>query len=310
MIGQSPRRREDERLLAGRGRFVDDIRLPGLLHLVVVRSIHARARLLRVDLTGARAQPGVLAFAATDLPELDAPLPVRGAETTNPYVVLDTPRPQHVLARGEVRHVGEAIAAVLAPDPYRAADAAEAAAIEYEPLPAVLDAGVAMRDDAPRVHEGQDNVVGRLRAVIGDVDAAFAEADVVVEDALAHVRVSSMAIEPRAVCAALDADGEGLTVWAGHQNPYALRAAIASYLGLSLERRAGPRARHRRRIRREDRGVSRGRARSRPRLSAAAARQVDPDAHRVHAELEPRARATAHRAARRLRATGACSRST
>ena len=84
MIGQSPRRREDERLLAGRGRFVDDIRLRDPLHVVMVRSTHARARLVRVDLTGARAQPGVFAFAAADLPELDAPLPARGTETTNP----------------------------------------------------------------------------------------------------------------------------------------------------------------------------------------------------------------------------------
>jgi carbon-monoxide dehydrogenase large subunit len=236
MIGQSPRRREDPRLLTGRGRFVDDIRLADLLHLVLVRSTHARARLLRVDLSEARAQPGVLAFAAADLPELDAPLPVRGAETTNPYVVLDTPRPQRVLPRAEVRHVGEAIAAVLAPDPYRATDAGETVAIDYEPLSAVMDTDVAMRDDAPRVHEGQSNVVGRLRTVIGDVDKAFAEADVVVEESLAHARVSSMALEPRAVCAALDADGERLTVWAGHQSPYALRAAIASYLALSLER--------------------------------------------------------------------------
>jgi carbon-monoxide dehydrogenase large subunit len=236
MIGQSPRRREDERLLAGRGRFVDDIRLPDPLHVVLVRSTHARARLRRVDVTGARAQPGVLAFAAADLPEVDAPLPARGTETTNPYVVLDTPRPPHVLVRDEVRHVGEAIAAVLAPDPYRAADAAEAVAIEYEPRPAVMDADAAMRDDAPSVHAGQGNVVGRLRTVIGDVDEAFAQAAVVVEDSLAHVRVSSMALEPRAVGAALDADGEHLTVWASHQTPYALRAAIASYLGLSLER--------------------------------------------------------------------------
>jgi carbon-monoxide dehydrogenase large subunit len=235
MIGQSPRRREDERLLAGRGRFVDDIRLPGVLHLALVRSTHARARLLRVDLGGARAQPGVLAFAAADLPDLDAPLPARGAETSNPYLVLDTPRPQRVLARDEVRHVGEAIAAVLAPDPYRAMDAVDAVAIDYEPLPAVMDADAAAHDGAPQVHAGQDNVVGRLRAVIGDVDRAFAEADVVVEDSLAHVRVSSMALEPRAVCAALDADGDNLTVWAGHQSPYALRAAIASHLGLSLE---------------------------------------------------------------------------
>ncbi|HEY3186271.1 MAG TPA: xanthine dehydrogenase family protein molybdopterin-binding subunit, partial [Solirubrobacteraceae bacterium] len=198
MIGQSPRRREDERLLTGRGRFVDDIRLPDLLHMALVRSTHARARLVRVDLTEARAQPGVLAFAAPDLSGLDAPLPVRGAETTNPYVVLDTPRPQHVLARDEVRHVGEAIAVILAPDPYRATDAAAAVAIDYEPLPAVMDAERAMQEDAPRIHAGQSNVVGRLRAVIGDVDKAFAEADVVVEESLAHGRVSSMALEPRA----------------------------------------------------------------------------------------------------------------
>src|SRR4030095_5830234 len=187
------------------GRFVDATRLPDLLPLVLVRSTHARARLLRVDLTAARSRPDVLAFAAPDLRELDAPLPARGAETTNPYVVLDTPRPQHVLARGEVRHVGEAIAVILGPDPYPAADASGAAPIVYEPLPAVVDTDVAMHDDAPRIHDGQDNVVGRVRTVIGAVDRAFAGADVGVEESLEHLRVSSMALEPRAVCAALDA---------------------------------------------------------------------------------------------------------
>src|SRR5205814_5759169 len=215
MVGQSPRRREDERLIVGRGHFVDDIRLPDLLHLVLVRSRHARARLTRVDVSPARAQPGVLAFVADDLPELAAPLPWRATETTNPYAVYDSARPQHVLARGVVRHVGEAIAAVLADDRYRAEDAAESITIDYEPRPAVVDAEAAMRDDAPQVHDGHSNVVGRVAAVVGDVDKAFAEADVVVEDRLAHSRVSSMAIEPRAVCAALDADGERLTVWAG-----------------------------------------------------------------------------------------------
>ena len=236
MIGQSPRRREDERLIVGRGRFVDDIRLPDVLHLVLVRSRHARARLTRVDVSPARAQPGVLAFVADDFPELSVPLPWRATETTNPYAVYDAARPQHALARGGVRHVGEAIAAVLADDRYRAEDAAASITIDYEPEPAVVDAEAAMRDDAPQVHDGHSNVVGRVAAVVGDVDKAFAEADVVVEDRLAHSRVSSMAIEPRAVCAALDADGECLTVWAGHQNPFALRAAVASVLELSLER--------------------------------------------------------------------------
>ncbi len=237
MIGQSPRRKEDERLVTGRGRFVDDIQPPGLLHLALVRSTHARARLLRVDLSGARAQPGVVALAAGDLAELAAPLPARSAESTNPYVLLDAPRPGHVLARGQVRHVGEAIAAVLADDRYRAADAAAAVAVEYEPWPAVLDGEAAAREDAPKVHEGQSNVVGRVRKVIGDVDAAFAGADVVLEERhLAHGRVSSMAIEPRAVCAAPDPDTGGLTVWAGHQHPYTLRAAVAAFVGLAAER--------------------------------------------------------------------------
>jgi hypothetical protein len=138
MIGQSPRRKEDERLLVGRGRFVDDIQLPDLLHLVLVRSTHARARLARVDVSAARAQPGE-AFTAGDLAELDAPLPAAGADPTNPYVVLDSPRPQPVLAVGEVRHVGEAIAVILATDRYRAADAADSVRFEYEPWPAVVE---------------------------------------------------------------------------------------------------------------------------------------------------------------------------
>jgi len=235
MIGRSPRRKEDERLLVGRGRFVDDIRLPGLLHAAFVRSIHARARLVRVDVGAARALPGVVAFVAGDLAELDAPLPVRGVETTNPYVVFDSPRPQHALARGEVRHVGEAIALVLAPDRALAVDAASVVSVEYAPGPAVVDAQRAMRADAPQVHDGQGNVVARVQAAFGDVERAFAEADVVIEERLAHTRVSSMPIEPRAVCAAFDAETERLTVWAGHQHPFSLRDAVASTLGLPLD---------------------------------------------------------------------------
>ncbi len=235
MIGQSPRRKEDARLLVGAGRFVDDIRLPDLLHLALVRSTHARARLIRVDVSAARRAPGVLALVADDLAELAAPLPALSADPTNPYVLFDSPRPQHVLARGEVRHVGEAVAAVLAGDRYAAADAAQAVAIEYEPWPAVVDAEAAMGADAGQVHGGQGNVVGRIAKVVGDVERAFAEAAVVVEERLAHVRVSSMALEPRAVCAVFDADTETLTVWAGHQQPFNLRATVAMFLGLPVE---------------------------------------------------------------------------
>src|SRR5262245_30002999 len=211
MIGQSPRRKEDERLLTGRGRFIDDIVLPELGHLAFVRSTHARARIVGIETARARALSGVTVVVAQDLPELADVLPAASADPTNPYVRLDAPRPQRPLARDEVRYVGEPIAAVLAPDPYRAADACEVIRVEYEPLPAAVDAEAAMLPESPAVHSGFDNVVGHVAMAIGDVDAAFAAADVVIEDRSAHGRVSSMAMEPRGVCAAFDTTGRSLT---------------------------------------------------------------------------------------------------
>jgi len=235
MIGQSPRRKEDERLLTGRGRFIDDIAIPGLLHLALVRSTHARARIVAIDTTAARARPGVSVFLAGDLPELEGPLPAHPADPLNPYVRLDTPRPQQALARGEVRYVGEPIVAVVAPDAYAAADAVEAVRIEYAPSLAVVDAEAAMRAEAPAVHEGAGNVVGHVSALIGDVDRVFAEAEVVVEDHPAHGRVSSMAMETRGGCAQFDPATQTMTVWAPHQSPYAVRSTVAARLGLPAD---------------------------------------------------------------------------
>jgi len=235
VIGQSPRRKEDERLITGRGRFIDDITPPGVVHLAVVRSTHARARIVAIDAAAARKLPGVAVFLAEDLPELAEALPASRADRTNPYVRLDTPRPQRPLARGEVRYVGEPIAAVIAPDPYRAADAAALVRVEYEARPAVVDAEAAMSAAAPAVHEGASNVVGHVVKVIGDVDRAFAEADLVVDDHPKHGRVTSMAIETRGLCAAFDPAIGAITVWAAHQGPYHLRSAVAARLGLPAE---------------------------------------------------------------------------
>src|SRR5262245_64486526 len=129
----------------------------------------------------ARALPGVAVSPAEDLPELFEPLPASRADRTNPYVRLDTPRPQRPLAGGEVRYVGEPIAAVVADDPYLAADAAELVRVEYDARPAVVDAEAAMSESAPAVHEGASNVVGHVVKLIGDADRAFADADVMVE---------------------------------------------------------------------------------------------------------------------------------
>jgi aerobic carbon-monoxide dehydrogenase large subunit len=235
VIGQSPRRKEDERLITGRGRFIDDIVPPGLLHLALVRSTHARAQIVEIDVAAARRLPGVTILLADDLPELAEPLPAARADRTNPYVRLDTPRPQLPLARGETRYSGEPIAAVVGPDRYLTADAAEMVRIEYEALPAVVDAEAAMGAASPAVHEGASNVVGQVSKVIGDVDRAFAEAAVVVEDHPAHGRVSSMAIETRGLCAQFDAVTRSMTVWAAHQGPYHLRGAVAARLGLPAE---------------------------------------------------------------------------
>src|SRR5215475_14421147 len=178
MIGESPKRKEDLRLLTGRGRFVDDVRLPGAHHLIFVRSPHARARIAHVDCRPARALPGVAVFTAADLPEvMSRVLPTFIEPASNPYSVFNEPPPQHALAREEVRHVGEIVAAVVAADPYRAADAAEAVRVDYDPLPAIVDTEAAARDGAPEVHAGRSNVVARIRMSVGDVDAAFAGAD-------------------------------------------------------------------------------------------------------------------------------------
>jgi carbon-monoxide dehydrogenase large subunit len=232
IIGQSPLRREDERFVTGRGRFVDDIAPAGLLHVAIVRSAHARARSAAIDTAGARALPGVSVFVAGDLPELDAPLPAHYADPGNPYVRLDTPRAQPPFASGEVRYVGEPLAAVVAPDAYAAADAAEVVRVEYEARAAVVDAESAMRDGASGVHDGLPNIVGHVSLAIGDVERAFAAADVIIEDHPRYGRVSSMAMETRGVCAQFDSATQTMTVWAGHQAPYAVRSTVAARLGL------------------------------------------------------------------------------
>ena len=121
LVGASPKRKEDGRFVAGHGRFLDDVRVPGLLHLVVVRSLHAHARIRSVDAAAARATAGVVAvLTLADLPEL-------AAATVPPLVPEPKSRPHvhPVMAGTRVRHVGEAIAVVVAADPYAAADGAE-----------------------------------------------------------------------------------------------------------------------------------------------------------------------------------------
>jgi carbon-monoxide dehydrogenase large subunit len=224
VIGRRVLRVEDGPLLRGEARFLDDLCPAGTLHLAFVRSIHAHAEVLGVDLSEAQDAPGVaLAFGPEelrDVPPLTPKLVRTGA------AVLSRP----ILARRRVRFVGEPVAAAVASSRYLAEDAAELVAVDYEPLPAVCSIEDALRPDLPSLHEGHTNVVFRETREVGAVDEAFRSASVVVEREFRNPRYNAVPIEPRGVLAA--PDGDGLVVWSSTQIPHILERSLAELLGL------------------------------------------------------------------------------
>ncbi|MGH7421227.1 MAG: xanthine dehydrogenase family protein molybdopterin-binding subunit, partial [Candidatus Rokuibacteriota bacterium] len=233
LVGASPKRKEDGRFVAGHGRYLDDVRVPGLLHLALVRSPHAHARVARVDARAARELPGVVAgWTLDDLPEL-------AAATVPPLIPEPKGRPyiHPIMAGDRARHAGEIVALVVAEDPYLAADGAELVAVTYEPLPAALSPEAATAPGAPRVNEAwPDNLAGVTVGATGNAAEALAGAEVVVAASLAYPRVAGMPLETRGVLAAPDPIGGGLTVWTSTQVPFAVRSGIAPVVGLPEER--------------------------------------------------------------------------
>ncbi|MGI9148464.1 MAG: xanthine dehydrogenase family protein molybdopterin-binding subunit, partial [Chloroflexota bacterium] len=227
LIGKSLLRREDRALLLGQGRYAADVRLPGLLHLAVVRSMYPHARLNAVHLQAARAMAGVVgAFTATDIPEMENRL-----LDSAPPGLKGYPRP--VLATDKVRYVGEPIAVVVAEDEATAADAAQAVDVEVTPLAGAGDVLTATRASAPVLHaELGSNVAGRYQAGFGDVESAFAPDATVVRQTFRLARVIGGYMEPRASAAALDAATGQLTVWTSTQWVFGVRDSIAKLLGL------------------------------------------------------------------------------
>src|SRR5581483_2737358 len=179
MVGARIQRREDPRLITGHGRYVDDMHLTGMAHMVVVRSPHAHARVVRIDLTDAAAAPGVVAvYTARDFRTvLAGALPVAPAFVPDKKQVPD----QFPIAEDEVVYQGQPVAVVVAEDRYLASDAAQLVRVDYDPLPAVMDLEKAMQPGSPVVETGRpDNVAWDAEFPGGDIEAAFAEADVVV----------------------------------------------------------------------------------------------------------------------------------
>jgi len=231
-FGEAVRRREDMRLLTGQGRFVEDIRAEGCLSLGLVRSPHAHARILAIHREEALHGPGAVSvLTAEDLPELwDRSVP----PLLPAPLLLDYPHP--VLARGMVRHVGEAVAVVVADDAYRLADALDLVRVDYEPWSASASVDQAMEPGAPRVHESwPGNLAGRSTRDLGS-PTAMAGADLVVDCELRIARVAGMPIECRGVIASIDPLTDLLTVVSATQVPFEVRTGIARALGVPEER--------------------------------------------------------------------------
>jgi carbon-monoxide dehydrogenase large subunit len=228
LIGAPIPRVEDARLLAGRGSYVADLVMPGMLHAAFLRSPHAHARIAGLDLAAARAAPGVVL--ALDGQALAAK-PLRAPSRMKGYRPTDFPP----LALGKVRYAGEAVAVVVAESRYAAEDACELVAAEYAPLTVVADPEAAMADGGPLVHdEAGSNVLLARTFAEGDAPAAIAGAVVVVRDRFRFHRHAGVAMENRACLAAWD--GSTLTLWSSTQVPGIARDALAELLELPAHR--------------------------------------------------------------------------
>jgi aerobic carbon-monoxide dehydrogenase large subunit len=233
-FGARVKRLEDPALLSGRGRFVDDLKLSGMLQACFVRSPHAHALIRGIDSGAAVTMPGVHAvLTADDLPEPMRRMPIPML-TPNPAIA--TPRTQTALARDEAYYVGQPIAVVIADSRYLAEDAAAAVVVDYDVLAAAGDCRAAIQDNGPRAHSDLvSNVIARFPLAYGDVDAAFANAAHVFEEVLWQHRGGGMALETRAVLATHDPVADVLTVWSGTQTPHLGRGTLADLLDRNLE---------------------------------------------------------------------------
>ncbi|MFP5379920.1 MAG: xanthine dehydrogenase family protein molybdopterin-binding subunit, partial [Vicinamibacteria bacterium] len=232
-VGARVERNEDARLLTGRALFVDDVILPGTLHVAFLRSDHAPARVTRVDVDAARRRAGVVAvYTAADLGDYWQPGPLLVPPPPVPGAVFHL-RTQGPLVRDKVRHVGEPIVMVVAESRYVAEDALADIVVDVEPLDAVVDLEAAMTDAAPRVHDDLDsNAAAIVHQRKADYDAAAARAHLVVRLRFLYDRGAAAAIENRAVLAAWDRQAETLTVWETTQAPIPIRNGLAARLGL------------------------------------------------------------------------------
>lgn len=231
IFGSGIKRREDPRLITGKARYTDDLKLPGVLHMAVVRSPHAHARINSIDTSAAEAVDGVVAvFTGSDIT-------VGGIPCAWLIPDSDLKTPEHpALAKDKVRYVGDGVAIVIAEDRYTAEDAAERVKVDYEVLGAVTNPEEAAQGSAPLLHDDVPNNIAFRWVVTNDkdaVDKAFAEADVVVKERIVQQRLLPTAMEPRAAMAQWNPATEELTVWSTTQNPHIARFILGGLTGVA-----------------------------------------------------------------------------
>jgi carbon-monoxide dehydrogenase large subunit len=237
-VGRSMPRREDRRLLLGRGQYVDDIELPRMLHAAFVRSPLPHARIRSVDLTAACAAPRVmlavsgiaLAQLLPHVPDHQVSLPAKWRTAVRHRIL--NPQ-QALLAADKVRHVGEAFAVVVAESRHAAEDAAALVQAEFDPLPAVVDPEDGLRGGAPLVHEQfGTNLISELAAAKGDAEAALRGARHRLARRFHHHRYAAVPMECRGVVSAYDARTQSVTTWSATQVVHWVRREIATTLGM------------------------------------------------------------------------------
>jgi aerobic carbon-monoxide dehydrogenase large subunit len=234
--GASIKRSEDPRILTGAGRYVDDIKLPGMLHAAFVRSPLAHARVLSVDVSAARALPGVVAaYSGADLeamtvPGPDALMTLMGARGPTPEFTL--------LASDKVRFVGDPVALVIAGSRYLAEDGCELVEVEYDDLPPVANASFALDPSSPPLFANLGDNISRphSRKEFGDVSATFGAADRVIEFHIDVHRHQNVPMEGRGCVASFDADTDVLTAYAATQSVHVTKIAIAMRLGMEHDK--------------------------------------------------------------------------
>ena len=230
VLGTSVKRREDPRFITGEGNYLDDIKLPGMTYVAILRSPYAHANITSIDTSRAAKMPGVVAvFVGADIPYNPLPMAWPAGGVSGIRNNINTPR---ILATDSVKWTGEGVAAVVAETPEQAADALEEIHVEWEPLPAVVDAEKATKDGAPQLHENAPNNIV-FEWAVGDkagTDHAIETAEVVVRQRIVNQRLIPNSIEARGDIGWYNPGTEEYTIWMSSQTPHIQRLLLAAFV--------------------------------------------------------------------------------